>query len=306
MQKITSQFRSINIMLKIKATPFFVTTALAAGVNLTVVAQEVSSYAVSTEVKLSSDYRNRAISDSLNKPSLKMGLQLAHESGLAGLIEVATVSKKQFLDGNGLALTLGGGYRAGDPDGFHYGVGLAAELFPGAKFEAPQSFDFNTFTPTDLRRSNFNSTFALIELGYGNFDLRLLNAISKDYRGINTGSVCGTLLLKLADPTIGLDCYARGTKSSKGTWLLDASYKHELTADTTLILHAGYQKVPNFKEVNFADYSVAIAHKRWGFNWSVEWLTARTKNRELFQVTDGQKNIATDKSKLIFSVAKTF
>ena len=31
-------------------------------------------------------------------------------------------------------MTLAGGYRFGDPEGWHFGVGLATELFPGAQF----------------------------------------------------------------------------------------------------------------------------------------------------------------------------
>ena len=71
-------------------------------------AADTARYAVDTELKLSSDQRTRGISDSLNKPGLKLSVQAAHESGLIGLLEVATVSKKQFLQGDGLGVTLAG------------------------------------------------------------------------------------------------------------------------------------------------------------------------------------------------------
>lgn len=76
-------------------------------------AQEMASFAIDTEVKVSSDLRNRGISDSLNQPSLKLSVQAAHESGFVGLAELATVSQKQFLGGSGLGITLAGGYQIG-------------------------------------------------------------------------------------------------------------------------------------------------------------------------------------------------
>ncbi|KGR48410.1 hypothetical protein NX79_04065 [Xanthomonas vasicola] len=63
------------------------------------------------------------------------------------------VSKKQFVNGDGLGVTLAGGYRFGDPDRWHAGVGLATERFPGARFMAPHSIDLETGTPTDVRAS---------------------------------------------------------------------------------------------------------------------------------------------------------
>ncbi|HEY9096644.1 MAG TPA: TorF family putative porin [Hydrogenophaga sp.] len=269
-------------------------------------AQEMASFAASTEIKISSDQRSRGISDSFNRPGVKLSVQAAHESGLIGLAELATVSKKQFLGGDGLAITLAGGYRFGDPDGWHYGVGLATELFPGAKFTAPHSFDMATGTPTDWRSSRYDSAFALAEIGYGALEGRVMNVISKNYRGANTGGVCGTMLSLMADPTDALACYGRGDHNSRGTWLFDLGYKIELDPNTTLHLHSGYQKVANFKEANFSDYSIGLSHNRWGFTWSAEWVTTRTKVRELYIATDGSKTRATDGNRLVVSVAHSF
>lgn len=269
-------------------------------------AEETASFAVTTEVKFSTDQRSRGVSDSLNGPGMKLSVQAAHESGLVGLAEFATVSRKQFLDGAGLGVTLAGGYRFGDPDGWHYGAGLAAELFPGAKFDAPHGFDMATGAPTDWRSTKYNSAFAVAEIGYGNLEARVMNVISKTYRGANTGGVCGTMLSLMADPTPALDCYARGDHNSRGSWLFDVGYKHALNPTTTLNLHAGYQKIANFKEANFSDYSIGITHKRWGFNWGAEWMTTRTRVRELYVAMDGARPRATDNSRLVLSVSRSF
>lgn len=269
-------------------------------------AQEASSFAVSTELKATSDQRTRGISDSLNRPALKLSVQMAHESGLVGLIEMATVSTKQFLDGNGLGITLGGGYRAGNPDGWHYGAGLATEVFPNAKLEAPHTIDA-TGNPGNWKTTSYNNTFAMAELGYGAFDARLMNVVSKNYRGADTGGVCGAILsAATADPTQALECFARGDHNSKGSWLLDLGYKYDLSPNTKLNLHAGYQKVANFSEANTSDYAIGVTHKRWGFDWTAEWLAVRTKARELFLVDDGGTLRATDNNKLLVSVSRTF
>ena len=277
-----------------------------AGAAAPVFAQETASFAVTTDVKLTTDQRSRGVSDSLNRPGAKLSVQVAHESGLVGLAEFATVSRKQFLDGAGLGITLAGGYRFGDPEGWHYGLGLATELFPGAKFQAPQGFNMETGEPADWRSTRYNSAFAVAEIGYGNLEARVMNVISKTYRGANTGGVCGTMLALLADPTPGLACYARGDHNSRGSWLVDVGYKHPLNPTTTLNLHAGYQKIANFKEANFSDYSVGITHKRWGFSWTAEWMATRTRVRELYVAVDGTRLRATDNSRVVLSVARSF
>ena len=269
-------------------------------------AQDFASYAVTTDVKLTTDQRTRGISDSLNGPGAKLSVQLAHESGLVGLAEFATVSKKQFLDGAGLAVTLAGGYRFGNPDGWHYGLGLAAEMFPGAKFQAPHGFDMETGTPTDIRSTRYDSAFAVLEIGYGALEGRIMNVISKTYRGIDTGGVCGTMLSLMPDPTRALECYGRGDHNSRGSWLFDLGYKHALTPTTTLNLHAGSQSIANFKEANFSDYSVGITHKHWGFNWTAEWVTTRTRVRELYVAMDGDRPRATDGNRFVLSVSRSF
>lgn len=287
--------------------PFSVAIAtLLAGAAAPSLAEETASFALTTEVKVTSDQRSRGVSDSFNRPGAKLNVQAAHESGLVGLAEFATVSKKQFLGGEGLGVTLAGGYRFGDPEGWHFGVGLATELFPGAKFEAPHGFDMSTGTPTDYRSTKYDSAFAVVEIGYGALEARVMNVISKTYRGANTGGVCGTMLMLMADPTPGLDCYARGDHNSRGSWLVDLGYKFDLSPSTTLNLHGGYQKIANFEEANFSDYAIGITHKQWGFNWSADWMSTRTKVRELYIAFDGDKARATDNNVLVVSVARSF
>jgi len=265
-----------------------------------------ANFSVNTEVRVTSDQRTRGISDSLNGPGAKLSVQAAHASGLIGLFEVSTVSKTEFNDSNGVDLTIGGGYRFGDPEGWHFGAGLAAQLFPSAGFEAPHAVDMDAGLPTDVRRTNYNSMFAVLEIGYGPIEGRILNVLSPTYRGIDTGGVCGQMLATMADPTRALECYGRGDHNSRGSWLFDLNYKYSLTPTTTLNLHGGYQLINHFKEANFADFSIGLTHRRWGFDWSIDWVGTKVRTRELYLVQDGDRMRPTDSNKVVVSVSRKF
>jgi hypothetical protein len=269
-------------------------------------AEEIASFAVETEVKLVSDQRTRGVSDSLRGPGLQLSAQLAHESGVIAMAQLSTVSKKYYTNSDGYNLLLATGYRFGDPDGWHFGAGLAAEFFPGAKFDAPFAFDMETGTPADFRTTKYDTRYLVLEAGWGALEGRIVNVLSKSYRGANTGGVCGQMLQFMADPTKALECYARGDQNARGSLLVDLGYKYSITPRTQLLLHAGYQRVKHFSEANFADYSVGVTHKAWGVQWTAEWMKAATRVRELYQAMDGSKVKAADKPALVLSAAYKF
>ncbi len=288
-------------------------TSLLSAVTLTMVtlastsfAQDTASYAIDTTVKLQTDVRSRGVSDNLQEPAPRLVFQIAHESGAIGFAELGSVSTKQFLKGSGQVVILGLGWRTGDPDGWHFGVGAATERFPGASFVAPHQLDANTFQTSDTRTGKYDSDLALLEVGYGALETRLMSVVSDTYRGVNTGSVCGTLLELNTDALVGANCYARGDKNSRGTWLFDMDYKIPLNGSTAVTLHAGFQRVANFQEADTDDYSIGITHKHWGMDFTAELMTVQTKARELYIVKDGDSKRATDNDKLVLTIARKF
>jgi hypothetical protein len=304
-----------------KFTPALIAISAALGTTLPALAQEhqVASYQLDTTVTLLSDQTTRGTSDSLMEPAVKLSVQLAHESGFVALAEIVNANKKEFTNSDGYSMTLAGGYRFGDPEGWHFGVGLAAEIFPGAKFDAPHqvAIDDGSVTgmpgfplPFDSRTTNYNSNFAVLEIGYGALEGRILDVISKTYRAGDTGGVCGQMLDVAAstggDLTNALACYARGEQNSRGTLLFDLDYKIPVAPATTLTLHAGYQKMANFSEADFADYRVSLTRKQWGFDWNVDFITTRTKTPELFMVRDGNDFRRIDDNKVVLSVSRRF
>jgi hypothetical protein len=296
---------------KPKLTYIATTTVICAAQLALAQEREFATYEIDASATLVSDVRTRGISDSLRKPGLRLSMEVAHESGMVGIAELVNVSKKQFLDGNGLGLTLGAGYRLGNPDAWHFGVGVAAEIFPGAKFTAPHGIEMAVIppygvvpVPVDERETKFDSNFLVLEVSYGALEGRILNVISSTYRGADTGGVCGAILLH--DVVSGLECYDRGDKDSRGTLLYDLDYTIDLAPATRLRLHAGYQDVANFPEADFADYGIGLTRKQWGFEWEIDYLTTHTKARELYLIDDGGKWREVDDNRLVFSVKRDF
>lgn len=294
--------------MRVHSRPALAAIALIAGMAqpAAAVERETATYQFDTDVKVVTEQRTRGVSDSLMKPSLKLSAHYAHESGLVAVAEAVRVSKKQFLDGDGIGLTLAGGYRFGDPEAWHFGAGAAAELFPGARFDAPHSFDMESMTPGAMRSTGYNSRFAVLEAGYGALEGRLLSVVSKNYRGADTGGVCGAMLQFAADPAAALACYARGERTSRGTLLFDLDYKIAVAPATTLTLHAGRQQVANFAEASFNDVRIGIARKQWGMEWSADLVATHTRARELFLVQDGERLRRIDKRRLVLSASRRF
>lgn len=270
---------------------------------------QTATYQLDTTVTVLSDQITRGVSDSLMEPALKLNLQLAHESGFVAMAEIVGASQKTFTNSRGYSMSLAGGYRFGDPEGWHYGAGLAAEIFPGAKFDAPHGFD-PMVGPTDFKGSNYDTNFAVLEIGYGALEGRVLSVLSNTYRAADTGGVCGQMLNVAAstggDMTNALACYARGDQDSRGTLLFDLDYKIPVAPATTVTLHAGYQKMANFSEADFADYRFSLTRKQWGFDWNADFVTTRVNTPELFVVQDGNDWRRIDNSKFVVSVSRRF
>ena len=273
----------------------------------------IAEHSVEARVSLMTDRRSRGISDNNRRPALELHVEGAHASGLVGVFEVGSVSKHVYPNSSGYNLLLAGGYRWGNPEGWHFGLGVAHERFPGAHFEAPGSVGFDVdpatgepfLVPLDVRDHDFTTTYGVIEFAWGALEGRYLNVVSKEFRGFSTGMVCGTLLQLRADPTSGLDCFARGDHGSRGSQLLGIDYTHALDGRTWLLLHAGVQKVRNFREGDTADWSVGVKHNRWGLDWQLQLVGVNVKAHELYVAADDPGR-RLDTTGVIFTLSKSF
>lgn len=270
---------------------------------------EIQSYAINTEVKLSSDRKTRGVSDTFNRPGAELTVDAVHESGLLAHFQLASVSKLTFPNSNRLNPTLALGWRGGNPEGVHYGAAVAREWFTRARVDAPTGFD-EQMNPLGMATTNFNTSYLLGELGYGIFTARYLYVASKDFRGLNTSTVCAGYLPAMmagGDPSSAMNCYGAGFKNSRGTQLLDLDVAYPLNGTTKLIGHLGWQFVRNFSAMNTVDYRLGIEHTRWGFVFGAEIAGAKARERELFVATDGNGvSRRLDRTAVILSVAKRF
>lgn len=272
----------------------------------------IQSYSVDVEAKFITDRKNRGLSDTFNLPGAELSVTAAHESGVIGYLQLGSVRKEIFPETNGLAVTGALGYRWGNPDAWHFGVGAAREWFPKAEArDTPTGFDWATFTPTGVTNTKFNTTYGLFEFGYGEIEARYLYVLSEDLRGNNTATICGSAflvpLMNGADPTKAMACYDRGFLHTGGSHLLEVTIKHRLNGQTSLVAHAGFQKTKHFRDGDIFDYKLGVVHTRWGFDWGAEVAGAKVRDSDLAIVFDSSgRSKHVDRTALILSVAKKF
>lgn len=277
----------------------------------------LQSYSLDFELKAMTDRRNRGVSDSYNQPALELTLNAAHESGWVGLLQFGTVSQTLFANGSGNQITAALGYRRGDPDGFHYGLGLAQEWFPGAHAQAPTGVDWVTTMGTGVPTytgqwdTAMDTSYLVLEFGWGQLEARYLYVLSPDFRGSNTATLCGSTYLEAAltsgEAAAAMDCYGDGPQRSGGSHLLDLDYTHRLSGQTKLVAHLGYQSVKNFSGLSGWDYRLGVTHTRWGLDFSADLVGATLGNRDFTNVADSQgAKRRIDGNTVVLGIAKRF
>lgn len=275
---------------------------------------EIQSYSLDMEAKLSSDRRTNGLSDTYRRPGAEFTVTAAHESGFLGYLQLGTVAKESFPDGNKTTAIGALGYRWGKPEGWHFGVGAAQEMFPGASLELHDNeLVYAMGGPAEVIKTNFDTTFGLFEFGYGIVEARYMLVLSKDFRGNNTSVVCGTaaqIALIENDMTFGQasSCYDRGYHNSRGSQLLQVEAKIPLNGNTKLLTHVGYTAVRNFSFLNTLDYKLGVIHTRWGLDFEAD-IVGGSMHNSYFAKTpntamDSVKRI--DKPALMASIAKRF
>jgi hypothetical protein len=277
---------------------------------------DYAQYEIDTRVSVMTDRRTHGISDSFREPAAELHVEAAHASGLVGVFELGTVAHEVYLNSDGYNALFAGGYRWGDPDGWHFGLGLARELFPGAQATLPNAVGLGLDPVTGqpglvvdgVRNFNFKTSYAIFEFSWGPIEARYLNVLSRDFRGLNTPLVCGSLLVADPDPNVGLDCYARGDQDSRGSQLLDVDYQHPLwNGALTLLLHGGVQRVRDFSEAISWDWRVGVKRTQWSLDWKLEAVGAKAKQPEVYTATDDSGRLKSLASTgLIFTVSKSF
>jgi len=276
---------------------------------------EIQTYSLDMEAKVLTDRRTNGLSDTYRRPGAEFTVTAAHESGFLGYLQLGTVAKESFPDGNKTTALAAMGYRWGKPEGWHFGAGAAHEMFPGSSVELHDNeIAYAMGGPAELVKTNFDTTFGLFEFGYGIVEARYLLVLSKDFRGNNTSVVCGAAaqigMIENggADLSQAMSCYDRGYHNSRGSQLLQVEAKIPLNGSTKLVTHIGYTAVRNFSFLNTLDYKLGVSHTRWGFEFEADIVGGSMRNSYYGKTatTDGTSVKRIDEPALMASIAKRF
>ncbi|TAK94565.1 MAG: hypothetical protein EPO09_09410, partial [Aquabacterium sp.] len=276
---------------------------------------EIQSYSIDMEAKVLTDRRTNGLSDTYRRPGAEFTVTAAHESGFLGYLQLGTVAKESFPDGNKTTALAALGYRWGKPDGWHFGAGAAHEMFPGSSVEVHDNeLAYANGDPAELIKTNFDTTFGLFEFGYGIIEARYLLVLSKDFRGNNTSTVCGTaaqigvIQNGGEDLSEAMSCYDRGYHNSRGSQLLQVEARIPLNSNTKLFTHVGYTAVHNFSFLNTVDYKLGLIHTRWGFDFEADIVGGSMRNSYYGNALNSDNTAVKriDKPALMASIAKRF
>lgn len=270
---------------------------------------QLQSYAIDFEAKLTTDRRTNGLSDTYRRPGAELTVSAAHESGWIGYLQLGSVARDNFPNGDRWTAVAATGYRWGRADGWHFGVGAAHELFANAQVSAPRNA---LVDPDDQVKTRFDTTFGLLEFGYGIIEARYLHVLSRDFRGNNTSTVCGSAAqidqVRGGDFSEAMGCYEQGDRHSRGSQLLQVETRLPIAENLQALIHVGHTRVKGFAFLNTWDYRLGLAHQRWGYQLSAEVVGGVMRNDFYGQTVNegGDRIRRMDRPALVLSVARKF
>jgi uncharacterized protein (TIGR02001 family) len=189
---------------------------------------------LSFNVSLTSDYRYRGISQSRLKPALQGGADYASPSGFY----VGTW-------GSTITWIKDAGTFSGTDTG---SAPIEIDLYGGYKGEIQKDFGYDV---------------GLLQYWYPG------NHLGNVAKNANTLEVYGALTygpvtVKYSHSLTTLF----GTVDSKGSGYLDLSASFDAGGGVTVAPHIGHQKVKNWSDGSYTDYSVTVSKDYFGFTWS--------------------------------------
>lgn len=280
---------------------------------LTANANVVEDYGVAIRGSISAttDYRERGLSTTGNRPTVYGNVELLHRSGVFLNTEVRGIKREQFPGSDGYQVQLVGGFRWGDPDAWHFEVGSQYSLFPGAKQPGVESieliFDPDTGEVVDLiPKENFsspNTTELYGTVKYNKLYLTLFHTVSDDNNGINSYVVCSSI----EDIEASIDCIQDGIKHSKSSQYYEVGYTHIFNKKSSINIKGGIQKINNFEDFDVKNLTIEYLHKWHSVGLTLAAVLTDAKNSELYEVNFSQSDVRdTSKNTVTASINYVF
>jgi uncharacterized protein (TIGR02001 family) len=211
--------------------PLIATLAIGA---LPAVSHAEDANPLSFNVSVTSDYRYRGISQSRLKPALQGGADYAHPSGFYVGTWGSTIS---WIKDAGTITGVDTGSAPVEID--IYG-GYKGEITKGLGYDVGLLQYWYPGNKLDRIAENANTLEIYGALTYGPVTLKYSHSLT-------------TLF---------------GTPDSKGSGYLDLSGTFDLGGGFSLLPHVGHQKVKNWSDGSYTDYSLLVAKDYWGVTFS--------------------------------------
>jgi len=236
---------------------------------------------LSFNVSLTTDYRYRGISQSRLKPALQGGADYTLPNGFyvgtwgstiswikdAGKLVTPTVDTGSAP----VEIDLYGGYKGEIHKDFTYDLGVLQYWYPGNKL--------SELVP--LKNAN---TFEIYgALTYGPVTVKYSHSLTTLFGAVTSAG------------------------DSKGSGYLDVSASFDAGSGFTIAPHIGHQKVKNWSDGSYTDYSLTVSKDAAGFTWSGAVVGTDAKhdpNAVFAYPSPSGKNLG--RNGLVLAVKKTF
>lgn len=267
------------------------TLAVSAGTGLAhaqAAADSDSSFHWSGRIEATTDNRERGISNSANRPSVRLVAEMLHSSGVFAEFELTRVSTSQYPGGRGLRAQLNGGYRFGDPEGWQFELGAQHSRLPGARQPGGQGyalvFDAELGEVVDAKllpaSVSFTTTEAFAGVRHGPVSLKYFHTLSRDFFGISGLTVCPSV----GDLAASFACFERGAQHSRSSQYLELELVQRLSKSATLAVRLGHQRVRNWQDFNTRSFAVELRHTWRSFDLTLALTGAKPRLKGAYDV----------------------
>jgi len=281
----------------------------------TALAQDLSEYggsfSLGGRIEVTTDSRERGISNTANQPGARLVGEMLHSSGVFAEIELTGVDIDQYPSGQGLRAQLNGGYRFGSPEGWLFELGAQHSQFPGASQSGGQGYTLVTdemsgdlidakLIPASV---SFNTTEVFAGIHNGPFSVKYFYTLSPAFFGISGTIVCPAL----PDLQDSISCFQRDAQHSRGSDYVELEYAPRLSKSTTMIFRLGYQRVRNWEDFNTRNFAVELRQKWRSLDLALALTGARSQRSGAYDIKRSDNRIIDPtKTTLVFTAGYAF
>lgn len=236
----------------------------------TLAAAQAAASPVTGNISLTTDYRFRGLTQTMQRPALQGGFDYAHSSGLYVGNWNSNVSSTVFPNAN-LEMDFYGGYKRSFGD-LGLDVGFIYYYYPGSRaaLTNPQTGTTVADTKIDNKEIYIGGSWKWLSVKY--------------FHSIDD-------LFSVPD--------------TKNSWYLDGTATFDLGSGWGVVGHIGRQEVKDWDDATYTDYKLGVTKDIGGYVFGAAWVDTNAKDAA-WTYTDARKSMNIGKSGVVLSVSKTF